>query len=144
MSRNIIQVFLYELQRNLRRKGFLLATFGLPILLFLLSTGANLFQARNENVGGLPINLPAFDYEGIDNVGFVDLSGEFAAVPEKLQANFTRYETEDAARAALNAKEIDIFYVIQPDYLETGQIVQHLPRFSINLLEDAPDLCAQC
>lgn len=140
MSRNIIQVFLYELQRNLRRKGFLLATFGLPVLLFVLSTGYNLVQSRNENtaLAGLPINLPAFDFEGIKKAGFVDLSGEFEAVPEKLQANFVKYETEDAARAALNAKEVDVFYVIQPDYLETGRIVQHLPRFSINLIEDAP------
>jgi len=140
MSRNIIQVFLYELQRNLRRKGFLLTTFGLPILLFVLSTGYNLFQVRseNQNLAGLPINLPAFDFEGIKTAGFVDLSGEFAAVPEKLKDNFVKYDDEEAARVALNAKDIDVFYVIQADYLETGRIVQHVPRFSINLLEDGP------
>jgi ABC-2 type transport system permease protein len=38
----------------------------------------------------------------------------------------------------MTAKEIDVFYVIQPDYLDTGRIIQHLPRFSINLLNDTP------
>jgi ABC-2 type transport system permease protein len=138
MGRHILQVYLYEFWRNLRRRGFLLTTFGLPILLFALSTGYTLLQTGSVNTGGLPLNVPMFDFEAIKKAGFVDLSGQFPEVPANLTANMVRYTSEDEARAALNAKEIDVFYVIQPDYLETGAVVQHLPRFSINLLNDTP------
>ncbi len=138
MGRHIVQVYLYEVWRNLRRRGFLLTTFGLPILLFVLSTGYNLIQARTSttNVSGLPINMPAFDFDAIKKAGLVDLSGHFAQIPDKLQANIVKYPTEEAATAALTAKEIDVFYIVQADYLETGAVVQHSPRFSMNLMGD--------
>jgi len=39
MSHNIWRVFRYELKRNLRRKGFLFTTFGIPLISFALFFG---------------------------------------------------------------------------------------------------------
>src|SRR5690606_26235182 len=47
---------------------------------------------------------------------------------------FTRYPDEDAARAALEAEEIQVYYVIEADYLETGKVRVVMPRFNISYL----------
>ncbi|MCA9883714.1 MAG: ABC transporter permease, partial [Anaerolineae bacterium] len=40
--------------------------------------------------------------------------------------------------SALESGTIDIFYVIQPNYLETGEVVLHMPGLQLNLLNDQP------
>jgi ABC-2 type transport system permease protein len=68
----------------------------------------------------------------------VDLSGTFTTVPEKLQRVLIRYPDVDSAKAALTADEIDTFYVLQPDYLTTGAVTQHIPSLSISLFNNEP------
>jgi ABC-2 type transport system permease protein len=142
MRRHIWQVFTYELKRNLRRRGFLFTTFGLPLIAFLIVFGIRFISdinARNaaNNPPLVTEQTEAEDDEGrdtIDRAGYVDLTGHFSD-PGELSDRLVRYEDETAARAALDAGEVDAYYVIPADYLETGDVTLILPRFSLNQID---------
>lgn len=136
MVNGIREVFLYEFRRNLLRKGYLFATFGIPVLMFVLMFGYNalssLAQPSPEDIA------EQFDFQAIKKAGYVDFSGQFQTVPEVLAEVIVRYPDTDTARAALLADEVDTFYVIAADYLQTGKVVQHLPAMNFSLLNSAP------
>jgi len=135
MTRNIFTVMLYELKRNLLRKGFLFTTFGLPVLGFVILFGSQLLAGGGDEDASNPLN---FDLEGVGKVGYVDFSGEFAD-PGELAADITiLYGTEEEAKIALDAAEIDTYFVIPENYLETGDVRLVAPRFSLAALNDAP------
>ena len=46
------KVFTYELKRNLRRKGYLFATFGIPVLVFVLGSILPLLFGGGTGGGG--------------------------------------------------------------------------------------------
>lgn len=137
MMNNIWTIFLYELWRGVRRKGYLFATFGIPALMFVLMFGYNAIQSLQEPTPAEDILSP-FDFEGIQQAGYVDASGLFAEVPEALQEMLIPYPDEAAARAAMQSGEVDVFYIISPDYLESGDVTLHLPSFSLSLLNNGP------
>jgi ABC-type Na+ efflux pump permease subunit len=122
MNRHILQVFGYELKRNLRRRGFLFTSFGLPLIAIILVLGIRFISERNaQNAANNPQsdNPPAAERdERIERAGYVDLTGEFTD-PGDLSDRLTPYADEAAARAALDAGEIDVYYLIPVNYLET-------------------------
>lgn len=139
MNRHMWQVFGYELKRNLRRKGFLFTTFGLPLLAIVLVLA---IQAISEaNARNAEANPQAVQEEQVERArevevaGYVDLTGRFPE-PGNLSDELIRYDDETAAQTALNAGEIDVYYVIQPDYFETGNVTLVMPRFSLNQAND--------
>jgi ABC-2 type transport system permease protein len=133
---HILQVFLYELRRNLRRKAFLATTFGVPLIGFLLMLGGQLLMSSS----GMPRSnnpmdpLAGLDLRDIRTAGYVDDSGLYSD-PGDLSSIFRRYPDEDAALAALNAGEVDVYYVIADDYLETGDVTLVVPRVNIGYME---------
>ena len=140
--RRLQEVFTYELRRNLRRKGFLFATFGIPLLMFILPLGFHLYtqvtadpDSEDDTAAAL---LEQLDFEAIETAGIVDPTNVFATIPDSLEDVILRYDDVEAARTALNAGEIDVFYDVQPDYIETGNVVIHVPRLQVNLLNVAP------
>lgn len=145
MMRHTLQVFFYELKRNFRRKGFLFMTFGIPIIAVVLLIGyraINDANARNQAENPPPDDVavqeedgPTFD--GVKQAGYIDLSGMFAD-PGDTADFLTPYPDEAAAKAALDAGEIDVYYIIAADYLETGDVTLVVPRFSLNLATSAP------
>ena len=131
----IWRVYTYELRRNLARRGYLFSTFGLPLLIFALIFGYNFLSTAfaTEPAEEEPAAFE-LDLEGIEVAGYVDQSGLFLTVPDRLAANLVRYEDEDAARAAMTAGDIDVFYSIPADYLETRDIMLHVPGPQISLI----------
>lgn len=142
-GRHIWQIFAYELRRNFRRKGFLFMTFGVPILAFVLLLGYQAITSLNkadesaeQTSAQAAEELAAF--LGIRKAGYVDLSGTFAPPGPPLSEIMIPYSDEAAALAALTAKEIDSYYVIAPDYLETGSVTLNMPRLSLGQLDSSP------
>jgi ABC-2 type transport system permease protein len=134
MTGHLWKVFLYELQRNIRRKGFLFTTFGIPLIGFVLFFG---YQAiteannRNTNPAEEAAKLAQSDqFKQITKAGYVDESGLFPK-PAEGDRVFTRYDSEEAARAALDKGDIQVYYVIPPDYMQTGDVTLYMPRFSL-------------
>lgn len=109
-------VFRHEYLRHVKRKGFILGLLSIPIFL-VVSMGISIVAALLS--------------EDMRPVGYVDLSGLFAdAQPLPPQntgwldrdVEMRPFENEAAARHALEAGEIQAYYVIAADYLRTGNV----------------------
>jgi len=143
MSQHIWKVFTYELKRNVRRKGFLFTTFGIPLIGFVILFGYRLISEANARMqpagqtDGVAVEEEGLDFNGIERAGYVDLSGQFAD-PGDMSELLIRYDDEATAAAAMAAGAIDVYYVIRADYLETGDVTLVVPRFSLNLASGAP------
>ncbi len=131
MNGHTLQVFLYELRRNLRRKGYLFMTFGIPLIAAVLLFGYLFISSRTGSSAPQPQNLAQqFNFENVGHAGYVDLSGMFSD-PGNLSALLTRYPDEAAAQAAINAGDISIYYVISKDYLQTGDVMVVQPNLNV-------------
>jgi ABC-2 type transport system permease protein len=142
MNNHIWQVFRFELGRNIRRKGFLFASVGIPLLAFILIFGYQAITSLTSSPQAAPdveeqARLEEI-FEGIRKAGYVDLSGLFPQPGDDLAAMLVPYPDEAAARAALDAGEIDVYYIIAADYLETGDVSLVMPHLSLNRLNDEP------
>lgn len=131
MTNHIWQVFAYELQRNLRRKGFLFTTFGIPILAYILFFGYQFISSRSSGGEDIATTITESEqFQGIEKAGYVDHSGLFTD-PGDLRSVLLPYANEEIAQQAMDAGEIDIYYVFPENYLDTGDVVAYMPRFSI-------------
>jgi ABC-2 type transport system permease protein len=105
----------HEFGIHVRRKGFLLATLGVPLGFALMFGLIALFAIRGESSKGL---------------GYVDQSGVTSSQPDRVVITDTltpdvtviRYADEAAARADTSADRIDGYIVIPADYLESGAL----------------------
>ncbi|MDX1995083.1 MAG: ABC transporter permease [bacterium] len=128
------RVFAYELRRNFQRRGFLFTAFGLPIIAFVLFfVVQTLTQRANEQAVEDLTEQAQEDFGAIQNAGYVDESGFFEQT-DAVASAIRRYDSEAEAQAAMDSGEIDLYYIIQPDYLETGNVTAVIPEFSVSLL----------
>jgi ABC-2 type transport system permease protein len=105
----------HEFGVHIRRKGFLLATLGVPLGFALMFGLIALFAIRGDTSKGL---------------GYVDQSGITSAQPDRVVITDTltpdvtiiRYADEAAARADASAGSIDGYIVIPADYLASGAL----------------------
>jgi len=113
------RVLKFEYQRNVFKKSFLITLFSVPIMIaFLVGLGFFIESGGDE---GQP-------------VGVVDQAGLFSEreVPSQLQAvwaakyaqpvEFIFYQTEDAARSALEAGEGQAYFLLPEHYLRTRRV----------------------
>lgn len=131
-----LRVFLYELRRNGRRRGYLFISVGLPIIALVIFFGLRIIQqSRQGNI------LPPPDPNKSDSLvsqvrpsGLVDQSGllKSAILPGML-----RFQTVNAATEALNNNQIGSYYVIAPDYEASGKVDMYLDRFNLGNLDNA-------
>ncbi|MFN8449431.1 MAG: ABC transporter permease [Anaerolineae bacterium] len=139
MNGHTLQVFLYELRRNLRRKGYLVTTFGVPLIAAVVLFGYQIITSAN---GGGEDSAPQdlaqqFDFQNVHRAGYVDLSGLFGDLGD-LAELLTLYPDEASAQAALDKGEISIYYVIAADYLQTGDVTLVQPRLDVSEIQTAP------
>jgi ABC-2 type transport system permease protein len=121
---------MYELSRNLKRRGFLFTAVGIPILGFLLFFGVQLFanRANEDAIEDLAAELE-FDFGELEAIGYVDESGLFDDTGA-LASGLRRFPSRDEAQTALEDGELDAYYVILPDYVAEGNVLLVLPEFS--------------
>jgi ABC-2 type transport system permease protein len=96
----------YEYRRTVIRKGFLIGTMLIPIAMVAIIGLIIVFELIEEN------NLP---------VGYVDHSdileiSRLSSLPDDDRIEIYAYPNEDTAKAALEAGEIQAFWVIPPSY----------------------------
>lgn len=134
-GRNMRVVFMYELKQNIRRKGFLFTLFGVPVI------GLAILFFIMQTTGGEPfsgLEDVEFDMMEIQIAGYVDKTGAFESPGSLAADNLRRFETTDAAREALDAGEVDVFFVIPPDYFDIAEIEFFAPTFSLVLITRTP------
>lgn len=109
----------HEYRRHVLKKGFILAVLSLPLLVVLI-LGIGTFAELSE-------------YNGKD-VGYVDLAGLLsnpidAPIRQSSPRIFYRkpvamvaYRTQEAAQSALDAGDIQAYYVLAADYLDSRKV----------------------
>lgn len=112
------RIFVNEYLRHVLRKRFIFALLSLPI--FVLAMVA---------VG---LIIASFEYDGRP-IGYVDSSGWLKAPAGEVSGAgqgwfadqaIIRFENENTARSALEQGQIQAYYVVSPDYLQTGSVRQ--------------------
>jgi ABC-2 type transport system permease protein len=106
----IWQVMTFEYARHVFRKRFLLALLSLPA--FILVMAFVVFLLIRSEFNTAPVGY--VDHSGL-------LPGPGAVENENSWVGLRRFTAEEEAEAALNLEEIQAYYVLSPDFLETRQ-----------------------
>lgn len=106
----------------LRSKSFLFATFGIPLMALLLVT--LVFEAI-DGAGPAGSSLPG-------ETGYVDLAGVIVK-----PGPFRPFDAESPARAAWDEGQLDSWFLIQADYLESGAVTLYTRLADSEALEDS-------
>lgn len=154
-----IDVFLYELRRQFRSKAYLFFTFGMPVLALVAFFGYQIITGEDEDK---PAEDIAKVNEAAMSIGYVDLTGLFpgpTTYPEvrcviesaqddpsseeikRISSPFcwseivAAYDTMEAGRDALDDDAIEVLYVIEPDYVQTGDISVYVRKVSFEAMD---------
>ncbi len=123
-----------EFINTVTRRSFLIALILVPLVPALILGGISLFTDDEVETPDFDLDidgdfLPIPDPELQD--GFVDQAGIISDIPIWIdEGRLVSFATESKAREAVLADEIMGFFVIHPDYLETGQITYYRESFN--------------
>jgi ABC-2 type transport system permease protein len=127
--KKIFFVLATEIKNTVLRPSFLIITFGVPLIAFLLmlafSSASEASQASITNFFSTSIDL--------DQQGYVDEAGVIKQLPSDLEeagVNFVAYPDEDAALAAMVSGEISSYYLIPEDFIEIEEFYSITPDFT--------------
>lgn len=110
-------VFKHELGRTVKRKGFVILTVAFPLVGMLILGIAMIVQATSV--------APTEEI----NVGYVDQAGDFgSSVYNANGIALIYYEDSDTATEALLAQDIDEYFVIPENYIESGSITRYTTK----------------
>ena len=122
-------VFKTEFINTVTRRSFLITLILVPLLPSLILGALSLFGNDNTEIGQTGLPQMSSDEPFID--GYVDLAGIITAYPDWFEENLLlAYESTDTARTATENGEIQGFYVIGPDYVETGSVQYYMKDFN--------------
>ncbi len=109
--RNVWRVLVYEYLRHVRRKRFILMVLSMPLILVVI-VGVSLLSVV------LQFNS--------DPIGYVDQSGLLSdtgrAADGFSSVEIIPFEDTAAANAGLEEGKIQAYYLVGPDYLDTGEV----------------------
>jgi ABC-2 type transport system permease protein len=128
--RNILLVVKHEIVSTLGRRSFWVMVFLFPALILALSVGTQVmaqrsFEQEEES------SLPGDDAAAVQAIGYVDEAGLIAQLPRgKAPERLRAFPDQAAAQAALEAGELEQYYRIPADFVETGDLVMVSARFT--------------
>lgn len=111
-----------EIRNTLRRKAFMIVGFGIPVLMGIVALITGL---ANRNVA---TDLMATALQEAMNPvsqveGFIDEGDLVQFIPESDgSAQLIEYPDRNAAQAALSTGDISAYYIIDSDYIDSGEI----------------------
>lgn len=125
-----LMIMASEIRTTLRRKSFVIIAIVVPLLLSLIALGLGVInRSALESamaeiaVAPSPASLTA---------GYVDPGNLIRTVPADLPAGrLLRFDDEAAAQAAVHAEAIAGYYLIAPDYVQSGRVTYVTPDFSV-------------
>ncbi|HEX6974006.1 MAG TPA: ABC transporter permease [Vicinamibacterales bacterium] len=143
--RRIWTVAVFEFLAAVKRRGYMIATFGMPVFMGLYGVVVGL----PAYYAGKAADEPAL-YGVVDRSGLLQFSGDAKAaeqMPDELRQTmeaagqkaaldrirddnitFRSYADEAAARGALMERTVKGYYVIAPDYVQSGKIDNYSPE----------------
>jgi ABC-2 type transport system permease protein len=124
MSSKLLIVAQQEIWYHLRQWTFYMTILVMPLVFAALGALPRLRDVAQE--ASLPPveTILSVSSSTLDvHIGLVDQAGIVAGLPENEAGEITRFEEEAAAVQALQSGEIEGFYVIAADYVNSGQVV---------------------
>lgn len=122
-------IFKTEFINTVTRRSFLITLILVPLLPSLILGALTLFGNGETDMG--ETELPQISSEGAGIDGFVDFAGIITVFPEWIEeGQLLAFDSTESARIATEDGKIQGFYVISPDYLETGSVQYHLQDFN--------------
>ncbi|NLG50700.1 MAG: ABC transporter permease [Chloroflexi bacterium] len=113
-----LTVAMREFRERVRKRGFVVGTIAVPLLLLVIWLLTGAFEAD----GGVA-EVTITREEPTLTIGFVDQADLIESVPAIIpEGRLREMESVEAASEALERGDIDAYYVIRPDYRETGNI----------------------
>ncbi len=116
----LLKVAQYEYKKHVFQRRFLLATLSMPFLIALMIGTGALIDSTSK--GDAPIGY-------VDHAGLLENplpAPQRGSTPNNPTVDkllpLIAYETEEAAHAALEAKQIQAYYVVTGDYFETNRV----------------------
>lgn len=110
-----------EFITTVTRRSFLLTLILVPLIPALILGGISLFGGDQDIEFPGDVTQPLPEEQGTE--GFVDLANIITALPEWLSDDLIiQFDHEDDAKQAALAGEIEGYYVIEFDYLESGAL----------------------
>lgn len=139
--KRVFLVARHEFTGNIKRRGFLFMSFGLPLLIIAAQFGVAWFAEQQSQATGT-----------LGQIGYVDLTPDGILGPAVDKPDeFRAFPDPQTARSALVAQEIGAYFVVPADYVAQGIIhaygIQDVPRsidgqmssfLTDNLLADWP------
>jgi ABC-2 type transport system permease protein len=118
--RNELIVARFEIRSLLGKPSFWLLTVLFPLFIMALTLGSQLMAGDGDETAE---TTSASSADAPQKIGYVDLAGLIEFLPSEVPPDLLEsYTTEEAAMAALNASEINRYYIIPEDFIETGNL----------------------
>ena len=129
MKKTLI-IFKNELVNVITRRSFLITLFLLPligiVILFVITTIQKSSGADPMDLlGELMVPKSESSLEG-----YVDQSGLVKAIPPGYEDVLVGFTDESGAKEALDQGKISAYYIIEPDYIDTGNVIYVRPDFN--------------
>lgn len=116
----MLTILKHEFRQTIKRKAFLLLTISVPLIALVGMLGYGVIQE---------IYRPEVPEE--KRIGYVDHTGIFTGYTEHPGLTFILYAEEAEAKSDLLAGEIHEFFIIPPDYLDTGKVIRFITEREI-------------
>jgi ABC-2 type transport system permease protein len=120
-----------EVVSTLRQRSFWITSFLFPLIIFAMTFGSQIVAEGMMDDGEEQNADTAVATDEREIAGYVDLAGVIEEVPENFPEGFLRaYPGETEARAALEAGEIESYYLVPKEFYQTGETVLIQEQFS--------------
>ncbi len=135
----ILMIMAGEIRTSLRRKSFVIIAIVVPLLLGVVALVVGMLN-RNALESAF-VEMASRPAAASTQTGYVDLGALIQTVPADVPASaLARFPDEAAAQAALQDGAIVGYYVIAPDYVQSGEVTYITDDYSV--LSDQVDTSA--
>ncbi len=110
------------------RRSFILTLVLIPLIGFVITLAVGALQKGSGASNPLTELISPSLQSTFE--GYVDFSGLVKTIPAGLTKRLRAYSSEKDAQTALRIGEITAYYLISPDYLQTGKVVYVRPDFN--------------
>jgi len=119
-----------EFRQRVRSRGFWLGSISVPLLMVAIWVFTGGLDA--PSAGGEPVALEAADRPE-QTTGYVDRADLIRRIPDPIPNDlFQSFSDGQQAESALERGDIAAYYVILPDYRQTGNVRRVSPQLTVN------------
>ncbi len=110
------------------RRSFILTLVLIPLIGFVITFAVGALQKGSGGSNPLTEIISPSLQSSVE--GYVDSGGLVKTIPQGLVKRLRAYASEKEAQTALRIGEITAYYLISPDYMQTGKVVYVRPDFN--------------